>query len=34
MTVDSFRSEMDEAVKNYDQYVICWEKRPMNLRRP
>jgi hypothetical protein len=28
MTVDSFQSEIDEAVKNYDRYVVCLQKTP------
>jgi len=28
MTVDTFQSEIDEAVKNYDRYVICLHKTP------
>jgi len=28
MTVDAFKSEMGEAVKNYDRYVICLGKTP------
>jgi hypothetical protein len=28
MTVDTFKREIDEAVKNYDRYVICLHKTP------
>lgn len=28
MTVDTFQREIDEAVKNYDRYVICLHKTP------
>jgi len=28
MTVDSFKREIGEAVKNYDRYVICLQKTP------
>lgn len=28
MTVDTFRREIDEAVKNYDRHVVCLEKTP------
>jgi hypothetical protein len=28
MTVDTFKREIDEAVKNYDRYVICLQKTP------
>ena len=28
MTVDTFRREIDAAVKNYDRYVICLQKTP------
>jgi hypothetical protein len=28
MTVDTFQPEIDEAVKNYDRYVVCLEKTP------
>lgn len=28
MTVDTFRPEIDEAVRNYDRYVVCLEKTP------
>ena len=28
MTVDTFKRELDEAVKNYDRYVICLQKTP------
>jgi len=28
MTVDAFKSELGEAVKNYDRYVICIGKTP------
>lgn len=28
MTVDNFQREIDEAVKNYDRYVICLDKTP------
>jgi hypothetical protein len=26
MTVDTFQPEIDDAVKNYDRYVVCLEK--------
>ena len=28
MTVDTFQPEIDEAVKNYDRYVVCLQKTP------
>ena len=28
MTVDTFKREIDEAVKNYDRYVVCLHKTP------
>lgn len=28
MTVDIFKRELAEAVKNYDRYVICLQKTP------
>ena len=28
MTVDTFKREMDAAVKNFDRYVICLQKTP------
>ena len=28
MTVDTFQREIDEAVKNYDRYVVCLQKSP------
>ena len=28
MTVDTFQREIDEAVKNYDRYVVCLDKTP------
>jgi hypothetical protein len=28
MTVDTFKSEIGEAMKNYDRYVICLQKTP------
>jgi hypothetical protein len=28
MTVDTFQREIDEAVKNYDRYVVCLHKTP------
>jgi hypothetical protein len=28
MTVDTFQREIDEAVKNYDRYVVCLQKTP------
>ena len=28
MTVDTFQSEIDDAVGNYDRYVICLHKTP------
>ena len=28
MTVDTFKSEIGAAVKNYDRYVICLHKTP------
>ncbi|HEX9047153.1 MAG TPA: hypothetical protein VF988_09020 [Verrucomicrobiae bacterium] len=28
ITVDTFRPEIDVAVKNYDRYVVCLEKTP------
>ena len=28
MTVDAFKREIAEAVKNYDRFVICLDKTP------
>jgi hypothetical protein len=28
MTVDSFKREIAEAVKNYDRYIVCLHKTP------
>jgi hypothetical protein len=28
MTVDTFKCEIDEAVRNYDRYVVCLQKTP------
>ena len=28
MTVDTFQCEIDEAVKNYDRFVVCLQKSP------
>jgi hypothetical protein len=28
MTVDTFKREVDEAVKTYDRYVVCLHKTP------
>lgn len=28
MTVDTFKPEIDEAVRNYDRYVVCLQKTP------
>ena len=28
MTVDTFKSEIEVAVKNYDRYVVCLQKTP------
>jgi hypothetical protein len=28
MTVDTFQREIDEAVRNYDRYVVCLHKTP------
>ena len=28
MTVDTFKREVSEAVKNYDRYVVCLQKTP------
>jgi len=28
MTVDTFQREIDEAVKNYDRYIVCLQKSP------
>jgi hypothetical protein len=28
MTVDTFKRELDAAVKNFDRYVICLQKTP------
>ena len=28
MTVDTFQREIDEAVRNYDRYVVCLHKKP------
>jgi hypothetical protein len=31
MTVDTFQREIDEAVKNYDRYVVCLHKTPVEF---
>jgi hypothetical protein len=31
MTVDTFQREIDEAVKNYDRYVVCLQKTPVEF---
>jgi len=28
MTVDTFQSEIDQAVRNYDRYIVCLHKSP------
>jgi hypothetical protein len=28
MTVDTFQHEIDEAIENYDRYVVCLQKTP------
>ena len=28
MTVDTFKREIGEAIKNYDRYVVCLQKTP------
>ena len=28
MTVDTFQRQIDDAVKNYDRYVVCLQKTP------
>ena len=28
MTVDTFKCEIEEAVSNYDRYVVCLQKTP------
>ena len=28
MTIETFRREIDEAVRNYDRYVVCLHKTP------
>ncbi len=28
MTVDTFKREISEAVRNYDRYVVCLQKTP------
>jgi hypothetical protein len=28
MTVDTFQSEIDQAVRNYDRYAVCLHKTP------
>ncbi len=28
MTVDTFKQEMDEAVRAYDKFIVCLEKTP------
>ena len=28
MTVDTFQREIDEAVRNYDRYIVCLQKTP------
>ena len=28
MTVDTFQCEIDDAVKNYDRFVVCLQKSP------
>ena len=31
MTVDTFKRELSEAVKNYDRYVVCLQKTPQEF---
>ena len=33
MTVDAFQSEIAEALRVYDRYVVCLEKTPEDLER-
>ena len=33
MTVDTFQHEIDEAVRNYDRYVICLHKTPEDFAK-
>lgn len=33
MTVDTFQRELDEAVSNYDRYVVCLHKTPDEFAR-
>lgn len=33
MTVDLFKKEIAEAVRNYDRHVVCLEKTPDQLER-
>ena len=28
MTVDTFKQELDEAIKAYDKYIVCLDKTP------
>ena len=28
LTVDTFREEVEEAVKNYEKFIVCLEKTP------
>jgi hypothetical protein len=32
MTIDSFKREIAEAVKNYDRFIVCLEKTPEDFR--
>jgi len=32
LTVESFRGEIEESVKNFDLYVVCLEKAPDECR--
>lgn len=32
MTADTFRQEIDEALKAYDKYVVCIDKTPDEFR--
>ena len=32
LTVDTFREEIEEAVKNYEKFIVCLEKTPDECR--
>jgi len=33
VTVETFKAEIAEALRNYDRYVVCLEKTPDDLER-